>query len=544
MSRIRRPTPQVMLSTVLETLAPSVLGVVGALPRRALAVSESVLWDPMDPIPPTADGILLMVGGAPTSPVVAAAIEDAGRLGYTAVVVKARSTGLESFITAARRAGVALLVTPDDASWSTLDSLITSAITSHRDTGDGTLGEIAAGDLFALANVIASLAASPVTIEDVERRVLAYSNLPDQPIDRSRRDSILGRHVPGLPGNLDEYRVVAAASSAVHFPPEDDIRARVAVPVRVGQRLLGSIWAQVNDEDQVARICRTLTAVAPIASLHLMRAASTTDVHRQRRADLLAAALSMDHGAGGGAPWTVRERLPVVLLGFAPQPGADELLDEQRLTDVIAVNAETVRGDASCARVDAAIFVLLPDADGLAPSRVAALARRSIRAAAASIGCALVCAYSGVITDAQDIAAVRRDIETTLRALRRLAPEVEVAGIAEDRHHLVVQELLESGMARPQHLIGPVREILAHDAAHGTAYAPTLLAHLDCFGDAARAAHLMVVHENSHRYRMRRLIQEFGMDLDDPQLRLVIWLQLSLVLRSGRPAGRATAGGR
>lgn len=526
-----------MLSTVLETLGPSVLGVVGALPRRSLAVSESVLWDPMDPIPPIAGGILLMVGGAPTSPVVAAAIEDTGRLGYTAVVVKARSTSLESFVRPARRAGVALLVTPDDASWSTLDSLITSAITSQRDTGDGTLGEIAAGDLFALANVIASLAASPVTIEDVERHVLAYSNLADQPIDRSRRDSILGRHVPGLPNNLDEYRVVAAASSAVHFPPEDDeIRARVAVPVRVGQRLLGSIWAQVNDEDQVARISRTLTSVAPIASLHLMRAASTTDVHRQRRADLLAAALSMDTSTGSGAPWTVRERLPVVLLGFAPRPGADELLDEQRLTDVIAVNAETVRGDASCARVDAAVFVLLPDADGLTPGRVAGLARRSVRAAAASVGCALVCAYSDVVTDAQDIAGVRRDIETTLRALRRLAPEVEVAGIVADRHHLVVQELLESGMGSPQQLIGPVREILAHDAAHGTAYAPTLLAHLDCFGDAALAARRMVVHENSHRYRMRRLVQEFALDLDDPQLRLVIWLQLSLALRTGRPA--------
>ena len=68
---------------------------------------------------------------------------------------------------------------------------------------------------------------------------------------------------------------------------------------------------------------------------------------------------------------------------------------------------------------------------------------------------------------------------------------------------------------------------------------PTLRAYLDCFGDVPRAAERISVHPNTFRYRMRRLVELFDLDLDDPDERMVLELQLRL-LADGAPGAPAT----
>lgn len=41
-----------------------------------------------------------------------------------------------------------------------------------------------------------------------------------------------------------------------------------------------------------------------------------------------------------------------------------------------------------------------------------------------------------------------------------------------------------------------------------------------------RAAKLLAVHPNTCRYRLRQAQRHLGIDLDDPDERLVLWLQL------------------
>jgi DNA-binding PucR family transcriptional regulator len=71
--------------------------------------------------------------------------------------------------------------------------------------------------------------------------------------------------------------------------------------------------------------------------------------------------------------------------------------------------------------------------------------------------------------------------------------------------------------------------VLAHDAEHKGSYASTLRAYLDCFGDVPRAAERISVHPNTFRYRMRRLVELFELDLEDADERVVLELQLRLV---------------
>ncbi|NEA42363.1 helix-turn-helix domain-containing protein, partial [Streptomyces sp. SID11385] len=72
----------------------------------------------------------------------------------------------------------------------------------------------------------------------------------------------------------------------------------------------------------------------------------------------------------------------------------------------------------------------------------------------------------------------------------------------------------------------PVRALLAHDEEHRADLARTLAAYLDRFGDVPATAKLLAVHPNTLRYRLRRLQDLFGMDLADPDTRLVAELGL------------------
>ncbi len=73
---------------------------------------------------------------------------------------------------------------------------------------------------------------------------------------------------------------------------------------------------------------------------------------------------------------------------------------------------------------------------------------------------------------------------------------------------------------------GSWQRVLAYDAEHGTAYARTLACWFDAGCDMAGAARLLAVHPNTCRYRLRQLQRHTGVDLDDPDERLVLWLQL------------------
>jgi DNA-binding PucR family transcriptional regulator len=50
--------------------------------------------------------------------------------------------------------------------------------------------------------------------------------------------------------------------------------------------------------------------------------------------------------------------------------------------------------------------------------------------------------------------------------------------------------------------------------------------YLEAFGDIAVAAETLHVHQNTFRYRIRRIGDVFGVDLTNADERLVLWLQL------------------
>jgi DNA-binding PucR family transcriptional regulator len=92
----------------------------------------------------------------------------------------------------------------------------------------------------------------------------------------------------------------------------------------------------------------------------------------------------------------------------------------------------------------------------------------------------------------------------------------------------VLLDLLELASPHAGLRDGRLGDLLAADAEHAAQHVATLRAYLDCGGNVARAADRLGLHPNTLRYRVRRLIELSGLDLEDPDERLVTELQLRL----------------
>jgi DNA-binding PucR family transcriptional regulator len=73
--------------------------------------------------------------------------------------------------------------------------------------------------------------------------------------------------------------------------------------------------------------------------------------------------------------------------------------------------------------------------------------------------------------------------------------------------------------------------MLAYDIENKTNYAESVTAWLDAVGDIALAAESLFIHANTLRYRLRRVEDLFDLNLNNPDDRLAVWMQLRLVMR-------------
>ncbi len=76
-------------------------------------------------------------------------------------------------------------------------------------------------------------------------------------------------------------------------------------------------------------------------------------------------------------------------------------------------------------------------------------------------------------------------------------------------------------------LLGPLAVLRDHDAEHHSEHLRTLAAWLDHPGAPTAAARSIHVHPNTMRYRMARIADLAGLDLEDATVRLAVRLQIA-----------------
>ncbi|WP_327000872.1 PucR family transcriptional regulator [Dactylosporangium sp. NBC_01737] len=380
--------PQASLGRVLDDLGATLLELVHGDPdhdpRHAAAIGGVVIHDPLDePVLP--QHALVLGVGVGDAAQTARLLRALGRQEAVGLVVRAPAPTGPDLAAAAAESGVALLGLTRGASWAQLAALLRSLL-AEGDVGDAgpqTLGGVPAGDLFALANAIAALLDAPVTIEDRSSRVLAYSGRQDE-ADRSRIETILGRQVPErYARHLTDrgvFRDLYRSDQPVYVEPggDDFLVPRVAVAVRAGDEVLGSIWAAVRRPPNLDRM-QALRDAARVVALHMLRIRAGADVERRLRTDLLSTALEGGPGALDALTRLGLADRPVAVLGLAllvPDSAEDAegsasvdaglATERQRLADALAMHLGAVHPRSAAALIGDVVYGLVPVTRGRA----------------------------------------------------------------------------------------------------------------------------------------------------------------------------------
>ncbi|WP_017556526.1 PucR family transcriptional regulator [Nocardiopsis baichengensis] len=440
--------------------------------------------------------------------------------------------------TAAREAGVALLAVRPDVRWDQLQALCRSVVDDARLTGETDLGE-SAGDLFSLAQTLATLTGGMVAIEDAASRVLAYSS--GEEVDELRRLSVLGRQGPeqylALLREWGVFSRLRAGDEVVHVAehPELGIRPRMAVGVHAGDQPLGTIWVQKGAHPFAEGAEEALLGAARITALHMLRHRTEVTAGLRLREDLLAGLLEgrIEAAALSDSVEVSPER-PALVAAFSLGAGGRREernrsgleLQRRRMADLIAVHTAAYRKNALVTVLGGRIYVLVPDVGARsAEASVLALARKSVEAARGLIGSGVQAAVGSTVDAPDAVPLSRQEADRVLDAMSRDL-ESDVATIGDVRARVLVSETLAHLRATPGLRDPRVEALIRHDAQSDSDLVRSLLAYLEAFGDVRAAAERLHIHPNTLRYRVRRAEAVSGIDLGDPDQRLFTHLQL------------------
>lgn len=540
--------PRASLGRVLDDLGDSLLELLAGDPAHEGDIGGVVIHDPDDePVHPA--GALVLAVGVPAGDL-PELVREVGRRGAVGLVVRAPVVLTAALSAAVDEARVALLGLRRGATWAQLTALLRSLL-AEGDIGPAeaeTLGGLPSGDLFAVANAIGALLDAPVTIEDRSSRVLAFSGRQDE-ADASRVETVIGRQVPEryarMLTELGVFRELYREHRPVVVDParldEDRIsKQRVAIAVRAGDEVLGSIWAAMDGEVTPERSAAMRDA-ASLVALHMLRVRAGADVQRRLRTDLVSSVLEGGAGARDALGRLGLAGRAVVVLALAlrhessmehePDPGGASSLE--RAADALAVHLSAAMPASAVAVVGGVAYALVPlPGDGAEPEeRAARLAREFCERLGARLP--VVVGVGGVAVDVSAIVASREAANRALRVLRDgVAPGTasrSVARLSDVYTQSLLLELRDLAAARGERPVGPIARLLDYDERNDSGLAETLDAWLDANGDVRTAAATLFIHPNTLRYRLRRLEQVSGLDLSDPEQRFAAMLQLRIL---------------
>lgn len=542
--------PRTSLGRVLEDLGNTLLDLVCGDVDSAFDVHGLGIYDPLDELVLPEQALVLGVG-------LHGASQIAEVLGYlethaaAALVVRAPVEPDPLIVKAVRSTGVPLLALTRGASWAQLAALVRALIEDvSAATDSATLGGMPGGDLFALANAISALLDAPVTIEDRNSRVLAFSGQQDD-ADPSRVQTILGRQVPERVSRILEergdFQAIYRSERPVFLealPAADGQTAlhRAAIAVRAGDEILGSIWAAIREPLSEERSDALLDA-SQLVALHLLHQRASLEVERRLTADQLGRALQSGTEAAEAARRLGLADLPGVVLALtlvdasgatSESTSAELVAERKRVADAFAVHLSAVHPRAVAGLIGDVAYGVLPSARGTGEveeraHRIATdfLSRISPRSRA-------LLAIGPLAPDGLALAQSRAGADRALRVLREGDTDLRLASLSDVRVDSMLLELADIISAREEPLDGPLAILIAYDTKHGGQMVETLAAWLDAFGDVAEASEMMHVHPSTLRYRLRRIAEVAGFDLEDPRSRFGAMLDLYL-MRSGGP---------
>lgn len=385
-------------------------------------------------------------------------------------------------------------------------------------------------NLQALARWISSQTGAPVTIEDLDSRVLAYA-VVGPGVDPIRNQTILGGAVPAWRVerlmSTGFLPAVWRSDDVVVRNAEDDDPARMVVAMKSGTETLGTIWAALDDDTDREELRQLLLQVRQTAAAMMLR-----EVHRDQYERRLQESALVDLLSRGVDPG-----VPAALLGLQPDSrhAVVALGSDTPASRSLMFHVQALRAGARTARVGDDLLVVLPALDDESAEADLAdnLSRHLTRVSAAHARPVAVGPVVDAIASLRDSAVVARQVldAAALSAARPPHAPVLTAADVQDALTLVRAADLLDPMADT--ITEPLAALRRHDTDHGTAFIDTVAAVLDHPGNLSGAARELGIHANSLRYRLDRIRVVSGIDLHSAAARLRTSLGLLVWERRG-----------
>jgi PucR C-terminal helix-turn-helix domain/GGDEF-like domain len=504
------------LASLLHAVGSTVLTALEAPSGLDIPVREPEILDPAQPIADSPHTLLLGVGLRPRSSEARSAVALAHTARCAGLVIKVQGEETDELRRLARDNGIALLAADDRVSWRHLDALVSAVISTQGQAGTSSADEVELGDLFALANAAALH--------------VAYSTLPGQVIDEVRQAGILGRHVP------EEFRRrhadprVLQSDSPVRIDNAGAL-PRLAMAIKAGPNVLGSLWAIDETGSMDARAAEALANVARLAALHLLQYRKSGDIRRRVREQELRSLL---RGQGQATAETFGAAREFVVVGFEIAGVEQEVAaaSAAHIEELITTYARLRYSKVATVQDEDVIYTLLPT--GVDDAREVASA--AVERIHSILGVSIRAGIGGRVDSLADVSSSREEADATLEVLAHRSMPHGVADVDEVRVESFFLRLRSSLTDRDFAPLPGLRAMVDHDTRNGTDYTRTVQAYLECLGDTTRAAERLFVHPNTLRYRVRRVSELFELDLTDPDLALLLWIQLRLREQSAQRA--------
>lgn len=417
-------------------------------------------------------------------------------------------------------AGAVMLV-EETLSWSEVAAVAYGLVLEGRETDSGR----GPTDLFALTDSLADAIGSAVVIHDRLMQVLAYSRLQKH-ADPARVQTILGRQTPERLREFFEasgvFAHLAASDEPLFIPEaaEHGLTGRMVIAVRSGRELMGSLWVACHAPlDGAARVA--LADGAHTVALHLLRSRASADLERQVESELV---IRLLEGSADAATLTSRLGLPhgpLRVIALQASTGAERdaplLLAFERATAGFGWSRP-----GRSALIGSTVYTLLPGGE-------AAPARQWVTGLQAALpdGVTLSAGVSGA-AEVSELAAARQEADECL-ALHEASAAPVPPVYDESWDDVLLQRLRTASRSGRLPDRGPVAELHRHDDANGTDYVATLAAWLAAQGDPVEAGRRLGVHENTIRYRMRKMAEITNLALGDARKRLAMMIQLAAI---------------
>ncbi|MEU9543870.1 helix-turn-helix domain-containing protein [Streptomyces mirabilis] len=387
-----------------------------------------------------------------------------------------------------------------------------------------------------MVDEISALLGVPATLENRDFELIAFGaydsegELDASALDPVRTRSILTRRSTAAVRTWFEGFGITRATAPVHIPPTPEAgvyRGRICLPVRHRGVVLGYVWLLEDDPGpSEAQLSAAMEVAARIGDLLADEAQAGADLTRELRAvltaergwqrDMAVAELRTALGPRGDGLHAV--------VCVAPWPSADP--DD-------APSVRTVPGATALCTVpwgatgqSLALLVRLRSADVLTPARTAAT--RCVREADGERGGGQGTAKGAGTTVAAGVAGARVGL-AELGAAWQEASAAARAVLAEPR----LGPVAEWASIGPFRLLTALPPEAAHDPAVRTLLSPahrelarTAEVFLDCAGQAGRTAAELGIHRQTLYYRLSRVEQLTGLDLDDGEDRLLLHMAL------------------